>query len=106
MSLCLQIDNVSISVGDLADATRVAIGDSVVRSATAGGRGGDPTVTTNARLTTALDQKVTAGDSGHRQTRNAGRNDQINGDRSSLATHGRPGRQPDGQVIGMNTAAR
>src|SRR5207245_2294597 len=52
----LQIDNVSnLKAVSVADATKVAVGDSVVAIGNAGGRGGSPTVTSGS--VTALNQK-------------------------------------------------
>src|SRR3954447_370574 len=59
----LQIDNVSdLPTVSFADASKVAVGDPVVAMGNAGGRGGQPAVSSGS--VTATDQKVTAGDSG------------------------------------------
>jgi len=99
----LQIDNVSdLQSVSFADATRVAIGDSVVAIGNAGGRGGDPTVTSGS--VTALDQKVTAGDQGTGKTETLVGMIEISAP-IEPGDSGGPLVNSDGQVIGMNTAA-
>jgi S1-C subfamily serine protease len=99
----LQIDNVSnLQSVSFADASKVAIGDSVVAIGNAGGRGGDPTVTSGS--VTALDQKVTAGDQGTGKTETLVGMIEISAP-IEPGDSGGPLVNSDGQVIGMNTAA-
>jgi S1-C subfamily serine protease len=98
----LKIDNVSdLQTVSFADAANVAIGDSVVAIGNAGGRGGDPTVTSGS--VTALGQKVTAGDSGGTPETLVGMIE-INAP-IEPGDSGGPLVNADGHVIGMNTAA-
>lgn len=99
----LKIDNVSnLQTVSFADAAKVAIGDSVVAIGNAGGRGGDPTVTSGS--VTALGQKVTAGDSGRGDSETLVGMIEINAP-IEPGDSGGPLVNSDGQVIGMNTAA-
>jgi S1-C subfamily serine protease len=99
----LKIDNVSnLQTVSFADAAKVAIGDSVVAIGNAGGRGGDPTVTSGS--VTALGQKVTAGDSGSGVSETLVGMIEINAP-IEPGDSGGPLVNSDGQVIGMNTAA-
>jgi S1-C subfamily serine protease len=99
----LQIDGVSdLPTVSFADASKVAVGDPVVAMGNAGGKGGQPTVSTGS--VTATQQKVTAGDQG------TGDSETLTGmiEISAPIEPGDSGgalANSNGQVIGMNTAA-
>jgi S1-C subfamily serine protease len=99
----LKIDGVSnLTTVDTADASSVQIGDHVVAIGNAGGRGGTPAATTGS--VTALDQKVTAGDSGSGDSETLHGMIQISAP-IEPGDSGGPLVDSDGRVIGMNTAA-
>ena len=99
----LKINDVSnLQTVSFADAAKVAVGDSVVAIGNAGGRGGNPTVTSG--LVTALGQKVTAGDQGTGASETLVGMIQISAP-IEPGDSGGPLVNSDGRVIGMNTAA-
>ncbi len=99
----LQIDNVSnLPTVSFADASKVAVGDAVVAMGNAGGRGGNPTVTSGS--VKALDQKVTAGDQGTGDSETLVGMIEISAP-IEPGDSGGPLVNAAGQVIGMNTAA-
>ena len=99
----VKIDNVSnLKTVTFADASKVAVGDSVVAIGNAGGRGGTPAAT--AGSVTALDQKVTAGDVGSSKSETLHGMIQISAP-IEPGDSGGPLVDSDGNVIGMNTAA-
>jgi S1-C subfamily serine protease len=99
----LQIDNVSnLNTVSFADATKVAVGDPVVAIGNAGGRGGNPAVSSGS--VTALDQKVTAGDQGTGDSETLVGMIEISAP-IEPGDSGGPLVNSKGQVIGMNTAA-
>jgi S1-C subfamily serine protease len=99
----LKIDGVSnLDTIDTADASSVNVNDSVFAIGNAGGRGGTPAATSGK--VTALDQKVTAGDSGTGDSETLHGMIQISA-RIEPGDSGGPLVDSDGNIIGMNTAA-
>jgi S1-C subfamily serine protease len=99
----LKIDGVSnLTTVDTAASSSVQIGDRVVAIGNAGGRGGTPTASSGS--VTALDQKVTAGDSGSGDSETLHGMIQISAP-IEPGDSGGPLVDSDGRVVGMNTAA-
>jgi S1-C subfamily serine protease len=99
----LKIDDVSnLKTVDTAAASTVQIGDRVVAIGNAGGRGGTPAASSGS--VTALDQKVTAGDSGSGDSETLHGMIQISAP-IEPGDSGGPLVDSDGRVVGMNTAA-
>jgi S1-C subfamily serine protease len=99
----LKIDNVSnLKTVETADASSLQIGDRVVAIGNAGGRGGTPAASSGS--VTALDQKVTAGDSGSGDSETLHGMIQISAP-IEPGDSGGPLVDSDGRVVGMNTAA-
>ena len=99
----LKIDDVSnLQTIATADASSVGLGDSVFAIGNAGGKGGTPAATSGK--VTALDQKVTAGDSGTGDSETLHGMIQISA-RIEPGDSGGPLVDSDGNIIGMNTAA-
>jgi len=99
----LKIDGVSgLETIDTADASTVQIGDSIFAIGNAGGRGGTPAASSGS--VTALDQKVTAGDSGSGDSETLHGMIQISAP-IEPGDSGGPLVDSDGRIIGMNTAA-
>jgi S1-C subfamily serine protease len=99
----LQIDDVSdLDTVSFADADQLEIGDPVVAIGNAGGRGGDPAVTSGS--VTAKHQKVTAGDQGGGDVETLVDMIEISAP-IEPGDSGGPLVNAKGEVIGMNTAA-
>jgi S1-C subfamily serine protease len=99
----LKIDDVSgLETIDTADASSVQIGDHIYAIGNAGGKGGTPAATSGS--VTALDQKVTAGDSGTGDSETLHGMIQVSA-RIEPGDSGGPLVDADGRIIGMNTAA-
>jgi S1-C subfamily serine protease len=99
----LKIDDVSnLKTVETADAASLQIGDRVVAIGNAGGRGGTPAASSGS--VTALDQKVTAGDSGSGDSETLHGMIQISAP-IEPGDSGGPLVDSDGRVVGMNTAA-
>jgi S1-C subfamily serine protease len=97
----VKIEDVS-NLATIETESDVQIGDTVVAIGNAGGRGGEPVATTGS--ITALDQKVTAGDSGSGDSETLHGMIQISAP-IEPGDSGGPLVDSDGKVIGMNTAA-